>query len=98
MNTQQQLHDPDNEGTYTDPVTGAQVQKNRILTGVGPEAADNRLFDWDESCSDAGQRAKILSAWENFQDLTTRASTQLDTLMASLPNTPADKGNPNPKN
>ena len=94
----QQLQDPDNEGTYQDPTTGNQIQKSMILTGVGPEAADNRQFDWDQSCSDPGQRGKIFAAWENFQELTTRASTQLGTLRASLPNPPANLGKPDAQN
>lgn len=98
MNNQQSLSDPDNEGTYADPVTGAQVQKAMVLTGVGPAAADDRQFDWDQSCSDNTQRAKILAAWINFQELTTRASTQLAALRASLPNAPANQGVPNPEN
>lgn len=98
MNSQQQLRDLDNEGTYQDPTTGAVIQKSMILTGVGPAAADSRQFDWDQSCSDATHRGTILAAWENFQDLTTRASTQLAALRASLLNTPANSGDPDLEN
>ncbi|KAI1373270.1 hypothetical protein F4677DRAFT_448600 [Hypoxylon crocopeplum] len=55
----QQLTNPDNEPDYEDFTTGSKTPKSRVLSGVGPVEA-NRWFDWDESCSDADQRTKIL--------------------------------------
>lgn len=95
----QSTADPDNEPPYTDVDTGNAINKSPILVGVGPSAADNRYFDWDATCSDAGQRTRIILAWDAFQDLTTSSSQRLKDLMAALPNQPvATSGNPNAGN
>lgn len=95
----QDLTNPDNEPTYEDEVTGEDWDKSKILSGVGPDAADKRYFDWDESCVDSGQREKIMLTWVAFQDLTISASKRLSDLMARLPDQPVGtKGNPNDEN
>lgn len=53
---------------------------------MGPQAADDRWFDWDESCSDKDQRAKIVTAFEQMTQLSDWTSQHLDQLKAGLPN------------
>ena len=96
---QQRLVNPDAEPPYIDPNSLAAVEESWILQGVGPVEADvQRYFDWDQSCTDAGDRAKLYEAWRAFQELTDRASEQLRDLRSSLPNTPEDGGKTNPEN
>ncbi|KAI1127399.1 hypothetical protein F5Y10DRAFT_242969 [Nemania abortiva] len=84
----QQLTNPDNEPDYRDPVTGNTIPKSRVLSGVGPQAADNRWFDWDESCSDADQRTKIANTFDHSLQLTMFMSQHLDQLQMKLPTPP----------
>lgn len=98
-NSGQQLTNPDSEPPYTDPTSGSQVDKSRILSGTGFQPADDRYFDWDESCSDADERLKIATAWEHFQPLVDGARDQLKDLRDKLPKQPVrDSGNPNEEN
>lgn len=82
----QQLTNPENEPDYEDPTTGSKTPKSRVLSGVGPEEADNRWFDWDESCSDADQRTKILATFRYIIQLSGSTSNHLDELQKGLPN------------
>lgn len=66
--SEQQLHNPDQEPTWTDQVTGSTYARSQILTGVGPEAADERQFDWDESCTDPRERRTIIKAWADLKE------------------------------
>lgn len=84
----QQLTNPDNEPDYVDPVTGATTPKSRVLSGVGPAEADQRWFDWDESCTDEAHRTKILTTFQYTMDLAEWTSTHLEELLAGLPNVP----------
>ncbi|KAK8076729.1 hypothetical protein PG994_004001 [Apiospora phragmitis] len=93
----QQLTNPDNEPDWVDQVTGTKTPKSRVLSGVGPEEADNRLFDWDESCSDEKQRKKILDAFTNMHQLLEWTSTHLGQLQEGLPN-PVDPSKTNDEN
>lgn len=82
----QNVANPDNEPPWIpDPSTGVQEAKPGILTGLGPQAATDRFFDWDESCTDASQRAQIVATWDSFQTLTTVTSTRLGELQGNLP-------------
>lgn len=42
----QQLTNPDKEDPYTDAITGDSIEKSRVLSGVGPQEANDRHFDW----------------------------------------------------
>lgn len=90
---EQKLTNPDNEPGFKDPVTGATMEKSRVLSGIGPDAAKDRFFDWDESCSDATHRAKIVAAFGSVQQLAEHASTRLGDLKGKLPNTPKNRAN-----
>jgi hypothetical protein len=81
----QQLTNPDEEDPYTDEITGASISKSMVLSGVGPTEADERFFDWDESCTDEKHRKKIMIAFGVVQDLAGSASDKLQELMDSLP-------------
>ena len=76
----QQLTNPDKEDPYTDAITGDSIEKSRVLSGVGPQEANDRHFDWDESCTDEKQRRKILIAFNVMQELTKRASDNVQQL------------------
>lgn len=82
----QQVHNLDNEPEFEDFTTGNKTPKSRILTGVGPDEADNRWFDWDESCTDKDQRAKIVNTFRHVPALSAATSHHLDTLLGSLNN------------
>lgn len=82
----QTLTNPDNDPDYEDPTSGDKTPKSRVLSGVGPQAADDRWFDWDESCSDKDQREKIVTAFEQMTQLSDWTSQHLDQLKAGLPN------------
>jgi hypothetical protein len=84
----QQLTNPDNEPDSIDPVTGATTPKSRVLSGVGPAEADQRWFDWDESCTDEAHRTKILTTFQYTMELAEFTSTHLAKLLAGLPNVP----------
>lgn len=86
------LTNPDEEPDYADPHSGSKIEKSRVLSGVGPDAANNRFFDWDESCTDAGQRTKIVAAFENSLQLATWTSNHLQQLQAGLPEPPGAGG------
>ncbi|KPM36219.1 hypothetical protein AK830_g10358 [Neonectria ditissima] len=81
----QTLTNPDNDPDYEDHTTGNKTPKSRVLSGVGPQAADDRWFDWDESCSDKDQRAKIVTAFEQITQLSDWTSKHLEQLKAGLP-------------
>ncbi|XXH01315.1 hypothetical protein Hte_007672 [Hypoxylon texense] len=81
----QSLTNPDNEPDFEDVVTGDKTPKSRVLSGIGPEEADNRWFDWDESCSNADQRTKILAAFRHIIQLSDATSGHLDELQKGLP-------------
>ena len=81
----QQLTNPDREDPYVDAITGASVDKSRVLSGVGPQDADDRHFDWGESCTDEKHRKKIMIAFGVVQELAGSASDKLQELMDSLP-------------
>lgn len=81
----QNVGNPDKEPGFQVTTSGDTQDKSRVLTGVGPDAANQRYFDWDETCTDAEQRQEILDAWTNFQPLVTQASEQLKELSAALP-------------
>lgn len=90
---EQTLTNPDNEPGFKDPVTGKTMEKSRILSGIGPDAAKDRSFDWDESCSDAKHRAKIAAAFGNVQQLAEHASTRLEDLKGKLPKPTTGRAN-----
>lgn len=81
----QQLTNPDNEPNYEDLITGSKTPKSRVLSGTGLAEADNRWFDWDESCSDVDQRTKILAAFRHIIQLSDSTSKHLDELQKGLP-------------
>jgi hypothetical protein len=81
----QQLTNPDREDPYIDPLTGASIEKSRILAGIGPQEAQDRHFDWDESCVDEQQRKKIMTTFVVFQELVKSASDRLRDLKSKLP-------------
>lgn len=83
----QQLTNPDNEPAFVHP-DGSTEEKSRVLSGLGNPEADNRWFDWDESCSDAGQRQMILSTFTATMELAESGSQHLADLTAKLPNPP----------
>jgi hypothetical protein len=82
----QELTNPDNEPEHEDPISGAKTQKSRVLSGVGPVEADKRFFDWDESCTDATHREKILATFKSTLILSEDAANHLLWLQKSLPN------------
>jgi hypothetical protein len=84
----QQLTNPDKEDPYQDAISGGSIEKSRVLSGVGPSEANDRHFDWDESCADEKQRKKIITAFGVMQELTTRGSGKLKDLKDSLPEAP----------
>ncbi|KAK3700116.1 hypothetical protein LTR37_016119 [Vermiconidia calcicola] len=90
----QQFVNPDEEPKYKDPKTGDLTPKSRILSGVGPPAADSRWFDWDESCTDATQRQKILSTFTSAMELASWTSEHLQELLGELSKPPGDELNP----
>jgi hypothetical protein len=81
----QQLTNPGEEDPYTDDITGASIERSRVLSGVGPQEANDRHFDWDESCTDEKHRKKIMVAFNAMQELTKRASDNLQRLKDNLP-------------
>jgi hypothetical protein len=81
----QQLTNPDKEDPYTDAITGDSIEKSRVFSGVGPQEANDRHFDWDESCTDEKQRRKILIAFNVMQELTKRASDNVQQLKDNFP-------------
>lgn len=83
----------DNEPDYEDPVSGDKIPKSRILTGLGPDAAINRFFDWDESCTDEKHRKKIAATFTNVLALTGYASGHLDQLSKGLNPQPGSSTN-----
>lgn len=89
---QQQLINPDNEPAYTDLLMGSQQEKSRILSGVGPQEAIDRWWDWDETCSDDADRAMITATFQNAMSLAQNTITRLDTLRSSLPQVPKPSG------
>ena len=86
----QQLKNPDGEAPYTDEITGASIAKSMILSGVGPPEADDRFFDWDESCTDENYRRRITLAFRTMQELATSASGKLQELKENLPQQPSN--------
>jgi hypothetical protein len=81
----QQLTNPGDEDPFTNEITGASIAKSRVLSGVGPPEADDRHFDWDESCTDEKHRKKITLAFRVMQELARGASEKLQDLMDNLP-------------
>lgn len=82
---EQQLTNPDSEPPYIDQSTSASIEKSRVLSGIGPQEADDRHFDWDEPCTDEQHRKKILTAFTVVQELTKSASERLQDLKDKLP-------------
>lgn len=89
----QDVENLDNEPDYEDPVSGDKIPKSRILTGLGPDAAINRFFDWDESCTDETHRKKIAATFANVLTLTGYASDHLDLLSQGLNPQPGSSTN-----
>ncbi|KAI0517996.1 hypothetical protein F5B22DRAFT_654329 [Xylaria bambusicola] len=83
---EQQLTNLDNEPGHQDHVTGNTTPKSRVLTGVGPKEADNRWFDWDESCSDPNHRTKIVNTFQHSIELAGWTFEHLQELQNGLPN------------
>ncbi|KAM0713456.1 hypothetical protein Q7P37_010418 [Cladosporium fusiforme] len=88
---EQQLTNPGDEPPYKIKATSAQIEKSRVLSGVGPPEANDRHFDWDESCTDGKHREKIVTAFNAVQKLATGASERLQDLTNKLPNKPGSK-------
>jgi hypothetical protein len=82
----QQLTNPDEEDPYVNEITGESISKSRVLSGIGPQEANDRHFDWDESCTDEKHRKKIMVAFGAMQELANSASEKLQQLKTSLPN------------
>lgn len=92
----QKAENLDSEVALKDPVSGLEIPKALILTGLGPDEASKRLFDWDESCTDKDDRERIVTAWRNVIKLSSATSTHLDQLSKGLPSPPSgriDKAN-----
>lgn len=81
---EQKLINPDNEDPYYEPITDSDIEKSRILSGIGPEEAKQRYFDWDESCDNEYDRKKIVATFVNFQQLVEQASEKLGKLSEGL--------------
>ena len=80
----QELTNPDNEPAFADPLSGAQTPKSRVLSGVGPQEANDRWFDWDESCANEEDREKVVAAFQGAMSLAEGASQHLESLRNSL--------------
>ncbi|KAH8590600.1 hypothetical protein B0O99DRAFT_691387 [Bisporella sp. PMI_857] len=81
---------PDGEDDYTEPVTGDTIPRSRILpfgeNGVNqPDEAKSRKIDWDQTCTDAGDRLKITKAFADAKMLGKMAVEALGDLSKSLP-------------
>ncbi|KAF2759135.1 hypothetical protein EJ05DRAFT_509995 [Pseudovirgaria hyperparasitica] len=95
----QSFTNPDNEPQYEDPVTKAKVDKAKILSGVGPKEADDRWFDWDETCTDADQRKIIFQTFEHTILMADYGASHLDNLKKGLPEPVTDDASkPNDNN
>jgi hypothetical protein len=98
VTTGQSLENPDNEPQYYNVLTSNWEDKSMILMNVGPAEANSRFFDWDQSCTDAGQRERIVLAWRDMQPLITSSSARLQALTNRLPKQPSTNGKDNPAN
>ncbi|KAM0690648.1 hypothetical protein Q7P36_009416 [Cladosporium allicinum] len=83
------LTNPGEEDPYIDEITGASIERSRVLSGFGPQEANDRHFDWDESCTNKDHRKKIVTAFNAMQQLVTSASGKLQELRNNLPQQPS---------
>lgn len=93
----QQVVNLDNEPDFEDPDSNDKVSKSGILSGLGNAEADNRWFDWDQTCTDAGERQKILTAFTSTMTLAEWASQHVQGMIDNFPK-PAVDNKVNPDN
>lgn len=94
---EQNIEQLDNEEDFEKGGSGDLIPKSRILTGIGPQQAIDRVFDWDESCTDEGQRKKIVDTFLHIIQLSAYTSNHLEQLKGGL-TAPIGGSSPNKDN